>query len=89
MLSVILNGVLVKYDFNSFSYFMEKDQLQIEMGAYKIRQLHESEALLYKSMRLEAIQTEPAMFRCSTPAEADLKDAQWQERIKYSSFWPF
>ncbi|RQO68953.1 hypothetical protein DBR40_18380 [Pedobacter sp. KBW01] len=42
----------------------------------------ENEASLYKSMRLEAIQTEPAMFRCTTPAEADLTDIQWLERVK-------
>ena len=53
------------------------------MGVFKIRQLHENEAHLYKAIRLEAIQREPAMFRCSTPVEADLTDAQWQERIKY------
>ena len=65
---------------------MDIDQLQIEMGSYKIRQLEESEAHLYKSIRLEAIRTEPARFRCSTPAEADLTTAQWQERIKYPRF---
>lgn len=62
---------------------MRNNQLQIEMGAYSIRQLHDGEAALYKSLRLEAIQTEPSMFRCSTPAEVDLTDAQWQERVKY------
>lgn len=62
---------------------MDKLQLQIERGNYKIRKLLENEAFLYKSMRLEAIQTEPSMFRCSTPAEADLTDVEWQERIKY------
>ena len=62
---------------------MDIDQLQIEMGAFKIRRLHESEAHLYKSIRLEAIQTEPAMFRSSIPAEVDLTDAEWQERVKY------
>ena len=62
---------------------MDSDQLQIEMGIYNIRQLRENEADLYKLIRLETLQTEPSMFRCSTPAEADLTDAQWQERIKY------
>lgn len=62
---------------------MDDNQLQIVMGTYKIRQLLDGEASIYKSMRLEAIQTEPSMFRCSTPAEADLTDAQWQERVKY------
>lgn len=62
---------------------MKKHLLQIEKGNYKIRQLGEDEALIYKSMRLEAIQTEPAMFRSSTPAEADLTDDQWRERIKH------
>lgn len=56
--------------------------LQFKSGIYNIRQLLEKEAALYKSIRLEAIQTEPAMFRCTTPAEADLTDAQWSERIK-------
>lgn len=55
---------------------------QFEKGIYSIRQLLEGEANLYKSMRLEAIQTEPAMFRCTTPAEVELTDAQWLERIK-------
>ncbi|MFD2581486.1 GNAT family N-acetyltransferase [Pedobacter vanadiisoli] len=62
---------------------MDKHQLQIEMDTYKIRQLHDSEAMLYKAMRLEAIQTEPSMFRCSSPAEADLTDEEWRERVKY------
>jgi len=62
---------------------MDRDILQIEMGDYKIRQLDESEAQLYKSMRLEAIQAEPAMFRVSTPAEAALTDVDWSNRLKY------
>ena len=62
---------------------MDKEQLQIGMGIFNIRQLGENEASLYKAIRLEAIQKEPAMFRCSTPAEADLTDAQWQDRIKH------
>ena len=57
-------------------------ELQFKTGIYSIRQLLENEVDLYKSMRLEAIQTEPAMFRCTTPPEADLTDAQWLERIK-------
>lgn len=56
---------------------------QSEGSIYNIRLLQEDEASLYKSMRLEAIQTEPAMFRCSTPAEAELSDEEWQERIKH------
>lgn len=62
---------------------MDADQVAIKMGIYQIRKLHENEAGLYRSIRLEAIQTEPAMFRRSNPEEADLTDAQWQERIKY------
>jgi RimJ/RimL family protein N-acetyltransferase len=54
----------------------------LRSGIYHIRRLREEEAPLYKFMRLEAIKTEPAMFRCSTPAEADLTDEQWVERIK-------
>lgn len=61
---------------------MKVRELNFKSGIYSIRQLMENEANLYKSMRLEAIQTEPAMFRCTTPAEADLTDAQWLERIK-------
>ena len=62
---------------------MDADQLQIDMGIYCIRKLDENESQLYKKIRLEAIQTESTMFRCNTPAEADLTDAQWQERIKH------
>eukprot|EP01133_Synstelium_polycarpum_P016518 gene16518-19633_t len=61
---------------------MKVRELNLKSGTYTIRQLLEKEADQYKSMRLEAIQTEPAMFRCTTPAEADLTDAQWLERIK-------
>lgn len=61
---------------------MDQDELYIEKGNYKIRRLLETEALLYKTLRLEAISEEPAMFRCSTPAEAGLTDSEWQERIK-------
>lgn len=62
---------------------MSSNLLQIEMDAYKIRQLKDEEAYIYKKMRLEAIHEEPSMFRCSTPAETELTDAQWQERVKY------
>lgn len=62
---------------------MSNTPLQIEDGAFSIRQLQEHEALLYKSMRLEALQTEPAMFRTSTPAEATLTDADWKERVQH------
>lgn len=55
----------------------------MEKGVYNIRQLGENEADLYRSVRLEAIRAEPALFRCSKPAEADLTDADWQERIKH------
>ncbi|ASZ12489.1 GNAT family N-acetyltransferase [Chitinophaga pendula] len=62
---------------------MENTQSQSGKDTYNIRPLHDHEAHLYKSIRLEAIHTEPAMFRCSTPAEAELTDAEWQERVKY------
>lgn len=61
---------------------MDTQQPAFKSGIYHIRRLREEEALLYKVMRLEAIQTEPAMFRCTTPAEADLTDEQWLERVK-------
>jgi RimJ/RimL family protein N-acetyltransferase len=54
-----------------------------ESNSYSIRQLLESEFEYYKSIRLEAIQTEPSLFRWSNPAESDLSDLDWQERIKY------
>lgn len=60
----------------------EKSQIQLNTGNYKIRKLQDDEAHLYKLIRLEAIRTEPSMFRRSTPAEADLTEADWQERIK-------
>ena len=62
---------------------MDENQLKIERAGYMIRLLLENEAHLYKSMRLEAIQKEPSLFRCSIPAEADLTDTEWQQRIKY------
>lgn|GEM_PF-4449085 len=37
---------------------MSHELLQISEGEFNIRQLGDNEALLYKSMRLEAIQTE-------------------------------
>lgn len=61
---------------------MDNQQLHLRSGIYSIRRLQEDEAPLYKAMRLEAIQTEPAMFRCTNPAETDLTDAQWLERVK-------
>ncbi len=54
-----------------------------QSGIYSIRQLRGDEVHLYKSMRLEAIQMEPAMFRVTTPAETTLTDAQWQERMTH------
>jgi RimJ/RimL family protein N-acetyltransferase len=61
---------------------MRGQELHFKLGIYKIRQLLENEANLYKSMRLEAIKKEPAMFRCTNPAEVDLTDEQWLERVK-------
>ncbi|MBB5637107.1 RimJ/RimL family protein N-acetyltransferase [Pedobacter cryoconitis] len=61
---------------------MDVQPLGIKTGIYSIRRLREDEANLYKFMRLEAIQMEPAMFRCTTPAETDLTDAEWVERVK-------
>ena len=57
--------------------------LKLDSAPYSIRQLLESEFEYYKSIRLEAIQTEPTLFRWSDPAESDLSDLDWQERIKY------
>lgn len=62
---------------------MKEALFQIESGIYNIRQLTENEAKLYQSIRLEAIQNDPAMFRISTPPENELTDFEWQERIKY------
>lgn len=61
---------------------MEGQQSEYESGIYRVRLLGEAAAHLYKSIRLEAIQAEPGMFRCTTPAEAELTDEQWLERIK-------
>lgn len=61
---------------------MDIQQLQFNLGIFSIRRLIEEEAHLYKFMRLESIQTEPAMFRCTTPAETDLTDTEWVERVK-------
>jgi hypothetical protein len=68
---------------------MDMQQPAFKSGIYHIRRLREEEALLYKVMRLEAIQTEPAMFRCTTPAEADLTDEQWLERRKPDGSYVF
>jgi len=62
---------------------MSIQPLTLESEPYSIRQLLESEFEYYKSIRLEAIQTEPSLFRWSNPAESDLSDLDWQERIKY------
>ncbi|MBC9914532.1 GNAT family N-acetyltransferase [Chitinophaga varians] len=62
---------------------MDTYQLQLETGNYIIRQLLETEAQLYKKIRLEAIYTEPTMFRCTTPAESELTDAEWEERVRH------
>lgn len=61
---------------------MMHDSIQsLQSGIYSIRQLGKDEAQRYKSMRLEAIQLEPAMFRIKMPLETELTDAQWQERV--------
>lgn len=61
---------------------MDSNKFLKRSGNYTIRLLKESEFQLYKSIRLEAIRQEPAMFRRSIPAETDLTDAEWLERIK-------
>lgn len=45
---------------------MNIQQLELETGIYRIRRLRNEEFHLYKSIRLEAIQSEPATFRCTT-----------------------
>jgi RimJ/RimL family protein N-acetyltransferase len=62
---------------------MDSYQLRLETRTFNIRRLLEEEALLYKSIRLEAIQTAPAMFRKSALEETALTDKEWQERIGY------
>nr|WP_199156554.1 GNAT family N-acetyltransferase [Pedobacter sp. ASV2] len=62
---------------------MKEHHLPGESGVFNIRQLLISEAILYKSLRLEAINAEPAMFRCTDPPEAELTDSEWKVRIKY------
>lgn len=61
---------------------MEERNFSVESGIYAIRQLEESEFLLYKNMRLEALNVEPAMFRVTVPPETEITDNEWQERIK-------
>lgn len=61
---------------------MKVGELQFKSGIYSIRQLLPNEANFYKSMRLESIQSEPAMFRCTNPPETALTDAEWAERVK-------
>lgn len=61
---------------------MSDQSLVVQSPSYHIRQLVESEFAYYKSIRLEAIQTEPTLFRWSNPAESSLSDFDWQERIK-------
>lgn len=65
---------------------IENNPILIEKDNFKIRQLRNDEAQLYKSMRLEAIQSEPAMFRCSIPAEASLSDSEWEQRVRHPRF---
>lgn len=57
--------------------------MQFSPDVYTIRQLQTDEWLIYKQMRLEALQIEPAMFRTSIPEEAALTDTEWIERTKH------
>lgn len=54
---------------------------EIVRDNFSIRKLQESEALLYKSIRLEGLLAEPALFRPSTPPEVDLTDEEWKKKI--------
>ncbi|GAA0886168.1 hypothetical protein GCM10009120_47670 [Sphingobacterium siyangense subsp. cladoniae] len=62
---------------------MSESVLAFQSGSFHIRQLTESESPLYKAMRVESIQTEPTLFRQSTPPEIELSDRDWAERIRY------
>ena len=62
---------------------MSESVLAFQSGSFHIRQLTESESPLYKAMRIESIQTEPTLFRQSTPPEIELSDKDWAERIRY------
>ncbi len=62
---------------------MSESVLAFQSGSFHIRQLTESESPLYKAMRIESIQTEPTLFRQSTPPEIELSDRDWAERIRY------
>ncbi|WP_313181033.1 GNAT family N-acetyltransferase [Sphingobacterium siyangense] len=61
---------------------MSESVLAFQSGSFHIRQLTESESPLYKAMRIESIQTEPTLFRQSTPPEIELSDRDWAERIR-------
>lgn len=60
---------------------MHVGMLQFGSGIYHIRQLLPAEGALYKTMRLEALQQEPAMFRSKYPPEITLTDEQWQQQV--------
>lgn len=62
---------------------MSESVLAFQSGSFHIRQLTERESPLYKAMRIESIQTEPTLFRQSTPPEIELSDRDWAERIRY------
>jgi hypothetical protein len=61
---------------------MSESILAFQSGSFHIRQLTESESALYRAMRIESIQTEPTLFRRSTPPEIELSDRDWAERIR-------
>ncbi|WP_172277937.1 GNAT family N-acetyltransferase [Chryseobacterium sp. LAM-KRS1] len=61
---------------------MNQEEIIFSLENYLIRQLNDSEFLLYKQMRLEALKTEPAMFRITHPSETKLTDEEWLARIK-------
>ncbi len=56
---------------------MSEPVLAFQSGSFHIRQLAENESPLYKAMRIESIQTEPTLFRRSTPPEIELSDLDW------------
>jgi RimJ/RimL family protein N-acetyltransferase len=56
---------------------------------YTIRRFLPGDAALYRAIRLEALQYEPAMFLSSYAMEADYPQAHWESRMTNpdSAFW--
>ena len=76
-------------DLNSGFVLKESSMMDLTMPGYSLRLLKPAEWRGYKSIRLEALATDPGMYGSNLLKESAFPDEQWQQRLAQSggAYW--